>query len=216
VTSTAHARRKAGRSFPVVPAAVALVVVLAAIAIAVTATGGGDGEAGADVEQMRPVAIEGAPLPPYDDRAQADPAVGAVAPSIEGRSFDGTPIAVTADGTPKLLVFLAHWCPHCRREVPVIRQWLAERGATLDEIELVAISTGASADLPNWPPSRWLAEEDWPVPTIADDAENRTATAFGITGYPAFVAVDEAGRVAARGSGELAPAQLDGLVASLR
>ena len=32
-------------------------------------------------------------------------------------SFDGTPVEIAPDGKAKLVVFLAHWCPHCRAEV---------------------------------------------------------------------------------------------------
>jgi len=79
---------------------------------------GGAASGAATVAETRPVEVIGEPLPVYES-SDADPAVGLTAPVLEGASFDGTPITIggPTDG-PTLVVFLAHWCPHCNREVP--------------------------------------------------------------------------------------------------
>jgi hypothetical protein len=53
------------------------------------------------------------------------------------------------------------------------------------------------------------------VPVLADDEQSSAATAYGLSAFPFFVAVDAGGKVVARHSGELTPAQLDQLAAQL-
>jgi hypothetical protein len=70
-------------------------------------------------------------------------------------------------------------------------------------VQLVTVATATSADLPNYPPSTWLANEHWPAPILADSSDSAAAKAFGLPGYPYFVAVDSTGHVVARTSGEI-------------
>jgi cytochrome c biogenesis protein CcmG/thiol:disulfide interchange protein DsbE len=112
-------------------------------------------------------------------------------------------------------MFLAHWCPHCRAEVPVITDWLESAGMP-DDVDLYAVSTGVSSDAPNYPPSQWLEDENWPVTTMADDADSSVATAFGLRSYPYFVAIDANGDVVARASGELSVEQLEAMLDAAR
>ena len=91
---------------------VAVVIVIAAV-IAVVASGGNDTKTAAGIEETRPVTVSGTPLPTFVTTAD-DPAAGTVAPTLTGASFDGTPVTVKP-GKPTVVVFLAHWCPHCQR-----------------------------------------------------------------------------------------------------
>ena len=59
----------------------------------------------------------------------------------------------------------------------------------------------------------WLSDAGWPVPTMADDAGNHAAEAFGLSAFPYYVAVDAEGRVVARASGELTIENVEALVA---
>ncbi len=81
----------------------AVVAVLAVIAIALTR-----GSSSPSGQEARPVAVAGEPLPKLDDAAHADAAIGVVAPTLSGQSFDGTPVQI-GGGRPTLVVFLAHW-----------------------------------------------------------------------------------------------------------
>lgn len=208
--STTTARR-----FPIVPLVIAAVAVLGVIALAVAmATGGG--EAGDEVpglEQTQPVTVEGEGLPPHGEGT--DPAVGQPAPTLEGRSFDGSPLTVGDDGRPKVLVFLAHWCPHCQAEVPRLADWLAENGLPSD-VDVYAIATATDPRRPNYPPSAWLEREGFTVPTLADDEQGTAAEAFGLSSFPFFVAVDADGQVVARASGELTMEQWEDLLDQAR
>ena len=46
------------------------------------------------------------------------------------------------------------------------------------------------------------------------DGDGSVADAYGLSAFPYWVAVDRKGKVVMRATGELAPAQLDGLVAA--
>lgn len=143
-----------------------------------------------------------------------DPAVGQAVPEVVGQRFDGKEITIPASGTPKVVMFVAHWCPHCQKEVPVIT---AHLGGTLPAgVDLYAVSTGMAEDKPNFPPGDWLRRESWPVPTLVDDGNSSAARAYGLSGYPFFVAVDTSGKVVKRASGELTTDQFDALAAAAR
>ncbi|HVF03217.1 MAG TPA: TlpA disulfide reductase family protein [Frankiaceae bacterium] len=185
-------------------------VVALALLVALVAGGGAGPAEDTGLAQTRPVTVGGAALPPY--QPGADPAVGTPGPELRGASFDGTPVAIARDGRAKLLVFLAHWCPHCRREVPVVVGHLRERPLPAN-VDLVAIATGTDRGRPNYPPSRWLDREGWSAPVLADSDDGAAATAYGLTSFPYFVALDANGTVVARAGGGLAPAELDRLVA---
>jgi thiol-disulfide isomerase/thioredoxin len=201
------------RSRNLVVAAVAVVVLLFVVAV-VASGGGGDGGDDAAVPQYRAVRVTGGELPTFES-AEGDPAVGRSAPALVGRSFAGAAVRISPDdGRPKLLVFLAHWCPHCRAEVPVLRRWIDGGGA--EGVEVYGISTSATDDRPNWPPSAWLERERWPAPVLVDDRGSSAAIAYGLSAFPYFVLIGADGDVVARGSGELAPGQLTQLVGLVR
>jgi hypothetical protein len=67
-----------------------------------------------------------------------------------------------------MVVLLAHWCPHCNAEIPVLNEW-RDSGEVPDGLNIVGVSTAVSADAPNYPPNEWLQEMDWRWPVLADD-----------------------------------------------
>jgi cytochrome c biogenesis protein CcmG/thiol:disulfide interchange protein DsbE len=201
-------RRRSSRN--VLPAIVGLVGVMAIVAILIgLATGPAD--KASLPSQTGEVRVTGAALTPFAPSG-TDPAIGRTIPEVRGAGFDGRPLIVAPGGTAKLMIFLAHWCSHCQAEVPRIVDWLA--AGRLAGAELVAVSTGVDPNRPNYPPSAWLIEEAWTVPTIADDPSGGAAKAYGLTGYPYFVAVKADGTVAGRASGEQTLEQLQALIAA--
>lgn len=121
-------------------------------------------------------------------------AIGLDMPEVEGTSFDGSTVSITNDGTPKIIGFFAHWCPACRDEVPVVSRWF-NSGNAPDDVEVLAVSTGVNPQGTNYPPSRWFEREDWEIPTLRDDAQSTVGTAFGLSAYPFWVAIDADGKV---------------------
>jgi len=156
-------------------------------------------------ELSRKVVVAGAALEASDAIGTPDdPAIGKTAPVLTGRGFDGKKVTIGGVGTPRTVLFLSHSCPHCQREVPRIVK-LAKQGK-LDGIEVDTITTGTSSDLPNYPPSKWLAREKWPFTNVLnDDADQQAIRAYGGTAYPYFVFLDAQGNVVGRASGEIAP-----------
>ena len=199
---------------------VAAVVVIAVI-VAVVASGGSDDTASAKTTKFEThaVTVTGTPLPQYDSAKysgnDSDPAIGKTIPTVSGVSvFDGTPVTIKPNGKPQMVVFVAHWCPHCQREVPELVT-LAKDG-TFDGVDVTAVATGTSADAVNYPPSAWLKSEGWPFPVTADSPEGTAAAAFGINAYPYFVLVDADGTVAGRATGEVSDAQIKANVDALK
>ena len=116
-----------------------------------------------------------------------------------------------------MLVFLAHWCPHCNDEIPVLNEW-RDAGGVPEDLRIVGVSTAVASDRPNFPPGEWLVDKDWTWDVIADGppaTQRRRATAYGVTGFPFFVLLDADGNVAARGSGEQPIEYIEELVATV-
>ena len=208
------------RRLPLLAVVTALVVVAAVVAV--VATRGGDGGEAADGPVGEPstvpapvtadVTVEGEPLPPLP-QAGDDPAVGLPMPVASGTGLDGEPMTV-GQGGPTVVVYVAHWCPHCQAEVPRLQQWL-NGGGLPGGASISAVSTAVDERADNYPPARWLADEGWTVPTLADSADSAAATAAGVTGYPFFVAVDGQGRVVERASGEQSIEAVEAMVGRL-
>jgi thiol-disulfide isomerase/thioredoxin len=135
------------------------------------------------------------------DDPDNDPARGKLAPSVNGFGFDGAPLTIAPTGKPMLVVFLAHWCPHCNAEIPRLIEW-KDSGAMPADLGVVGVSTGARDDAPNWPPSQWVVDKAWPWPVMADSEDQGAALAFGVSGYPGLILLNGDGKVLARRSGE--------------
>ena len=198
----------------VLAAVVAAVVVALVVALAV----GGNGDdttsntGNGDAATTGTVTVSGDALPAF--RAMAgDPAVGQTLPTLEGHDQSGAPMTISGDGRPTMIMFVAHWCPHCQREVPVVQQWVDD-GRLPEGVDLESVSTAIDPNRPSYPPDAWLADEGWTAPVLVD-ADNSAAQAVGLSAYPFFVAIDGEGRVVLRASGELTTDQLDGIASSL-
>jgi len=144
--------------------------------------------------------VTGEPLPPYGEAT--DRAIGMPIPAVAGEDFEGDAVLLADDGRPKIVIFLAHWCPHCQAEVPVLQD-LVDEGLLPDGIDLIGIATSTSQTRENFPPSRWLERDGWSSPVIVDDGEFSVARAFGLSAFPFWVFVAEDGTVSGRLTGEL-------------
>jgi len=150
--------------------------------------------------EFQPVEAEGEMLLALED-PDNDPARGKIAPVVNGFGFDGAPLTIAPTGKPMLVVFLAHWCPHCNAEIPRLIEW-KDSGAMPADLGVVGVSTGARDDAPNWPPSQWVIDKAWPWPVMADNEDQNAAVAFGVSGYPGLILLNGDGKVLARRSGE--------------
>ena len=202
-----------GRGKFIVGAIIAVVIGGAAI-FAITSSGPDSASTSDGISEFSSITVTGEALPAFDSVSTAtDTAIGLPAPVVSGKGFTGTEITTDGAGTPTLLVFLAHWCPHCQREVPLLVEWEKD-GKTPTGVDVIAVATGTDPANPNFPPSEWLAREEFPAlwPVIADSADKKAANAFGLSGYPYFVLVDAQGNVFKRLSGEIPMDELTAII----
>jgi len=78
-------------------------------------------------------------------------------------------------------------------------------------VDLYTVATATSSAKPNYPPSAWLDKVGWKASTLADSDDGKAANAFGLPGFPYFVAVDGSGKVVGRTSGEITTAEFTDL-----
>lgn len=161
----------------------------------------------------KPVDAVGEPLPEYDKDAATDPAVGKQLPVLTGYDIDGNVIRIDPASQGKtMIVALAHWCPHCNNEVPVLND-LQANSALPSDLNVVAVLTGSRPDRPNWPPVDWIKSLDWNYPAMVDgltnvDIDGKTEIVpvsmwyYGFGGFPTVLLVDANGTVVRRWSGE--------------
>jgi len=188
-----------------------------------TAGAGTGAEAAKDAEQeTASVTISGEDLPVLNlPQGQLlgspgdDPAVGMEIPKLAGQTFDGSDLTIDpADGKPKVIVFLAHWCPHCQAEVPLIKEYI-DSGNAPSDVEFYSVATQTDAGKANYPPSGWLAREGWQPPVLLDDSSGSAAQSYGAPGWPYMVFVGADGKVVQRGSGEVPMDQFEAAVQQL-
>jgi thiol-disulfide isomerase/thioredoxin len=203
--STPTRQRRRAVSLPVV--AIAAVAVAAIVALTASLVSGD--EATENAFDRSTATVDGDELGRFTT-TDDDASVGQLAPVIEGRDRDGDELTAPEAGRATIMLFVAHWCPHCQAEAPVVQQWVDDGGLP-DDVELVTVTTSIDESRPNYPPSDWLTDEGWTSPTIAD-ADGHAAEAYGLSAFPYWVVVDADGRIVLRTTGELAPDQIDQLV----
>lgn len=193
-----------------------IAIVIGAAAVVAITTSGSDSTSSDGLIEMGAVSVKGDVLPGYNESEPNDPAIGMTAPVLTGKGFTGNTITTESTGTPMMLVFLAHWCPHCQREVPLLVEW-NKSGKTPSGIDIIAVATGTDPANPNYPPSEWLAREEFPAlwPVIADSKDKTAGDAFVLGGYPYFVLIDGSGKVVKRMSGEIPMDELTVLLTAL-
>ena len=179
---------------PYVLGGVALLAVLTVIIVSVSGS-----EDGGD--QTAPVEVVGTPLPPFASES-GDAAVGTPIPEAFGTNFDDGEVQITADGTPKAILFLAHWCGFCQSEVSEMTSYVDGGGTFPEGVEIVSVSTSVDSVRGNYPVSTWLEDEGWPYPVMRDADNGTVSVAYGMVGTPFWVFVDANGNVAERLSGQ--------------
>lgn len=193
-----------------------IAIVIGAAAVVAITTSGSDSTTSEGLIEVGAVAVAGDVLPAFNEADPNDSALGMTAPVLTGQGFTGNTITTETTGTPMMLVFLAHWCPNCQREVPALVEW-SKAGKVPSGIDIIGVATGTDPANPNYPPSEWLAREEFPAlwPVIADSKDNTAGDAFGLNGYPYFVLIDGNGKVVKRMSGEIPTDELTVLITAL-
>ncbi len=155
-------------------------------------------------------------LPAFEQTAN-DLAVlaGMTLPTIEGPEYysDTTVTYQPDDGTARVWLVWAHWCPHCQAELPELATWYTENAGRFPTIELVTVTTAIdeSSDNPLIP---YLDDSAFPFPVIVD-GDGTQASHFGATVFPFWVITDPHGEVLVRIGGELDMAQVEEIFSQL-
>lgn len=155
-------------------------------------------------ETSASIIVTGEALPAGSFQGEEQTPPSGLAPTIGGVGFDGSPVTITpgANGKPMAVIFVAHWCPHCQKEVPLLAQ-LLKTNTSISGVEVAFVSTSVRPEADNYPPSEWLKPEWISTPVLADDAKSTAAAAYGVGGYPFLVFLDSEGKVTGRFSGEM-------------
>jgi thiol-disulfide isomerase/thioredoxin len=176
-----------------------------------------DGTGGSSLPTSQPVIVTGESLPTFTSGGASDPAIGLAAPTLDGLNFNGQPVVANAEKNGAyMLVFLAHWCPHCNAEVPRLLAW-KHSGAVPADLDVIGVATAVSPTSPNYPPADWFSNKGWEWPVMVDEstgdgAAGKAANAYGASGWPYFVIVGADGKVKTRVSGEVEVSELQTIV----
>ncbi len=153
-------------------------------------------------------------LPRFTDGAN-DPAVGLALTEIVGTdAYTAEPVTVDpADGTKRIWLIWAHWCPYCQQELPELTDWYPTGLDDLTDAEFVTVTTSIDSSRGN-PLDEYLEAGQFPFPVIVD-ADNKIAAQFGVSAFPFWVITDGQGTVLYRTAGLLPMDQLDQLFIQL-
>ena len=141
-------------------------------------------------------------------------AANIIIPDIEGISISGEPFKIQNDGRKKIILFLAHWCPHCQVEVGVFESWIKTRGVPND-FDIYGIATANNPSQENYPPETWLKEGNWEFPTIIDTDSDNIAKIFGVTSFPYWILVDSDNKILTRLTGTFKEEEIDVIVSKM-
>ena len=164
---------------------------------------------------FRDVTVDGANLPAFA-QGVTDTSVGTRAPEISGTDWDGNAVTIGADGRPKLVIGLAHWCQFCQAEVPEIVDWV-NGGGLPDDVDLYAVTIMSDHTRTRWPPQEWLEDEGWnSIPVLMDSRTAAAQFAYGASATPFYLVLDGENRVIGRSTGRIGIAGLEAFIALAR
>jgi thiol-disulfide isomerase/thioredoxin len=145
--------------------------------------------------------VSGEPLPQYAGENDDNVALGLTAPTFSAPDQNSEIFQLEKNGNSKALLFLAHWCPHCQREVPVVQRFIDSNGVP-PGIDVIAVATSIDRGRENYPPQAWLEREGWSETQIYD-LDREIGEAYGLNAFPYWVFLDKDLNVLARRTGNL-------------
>ena len=140
-------------------------------------------------------------LPEYAGENDDNIVQGQEAPTFSGPNENSEIVSIEKNGNAKALLFLAHWCGYCQKEVPIVQKYIDLIGIP-EGVEIIAIATSIDRSRDNYPPHDWLESEGWSEVQIYD-IDREIGTAYGINSFPYWVFLDKDLKVVARRAGNL-------------
>ena len=151
--------------------------------------------------------VTGDLLPEFAGENDDNIALGLAAPIFSAPNENSEIVSLEKNGNAKALLFLAHWCGYCQKEVPVVQGFIDSVGVP-PGVDVIAIATSIDRGRENYPPQSWLADEGWSE-TQLYDLDREIGNAYGLTAFPYWVFLDKDLNVVARRTGNL-PAEMVG------
>ena len=151
--------------------------------------------------------VTGDLLPEFAGGNDDNIALGLAAPIFSAPNENSEIVSLEKNGNAKALLFLAHWCGYCQKEVPVVQGFIDSVGVP-PGVDVIAIATSIDRGRENYPPQKWLADEGWSE-TQLYDLDREIGNAYGLTAFPYWVFLDKDLNVVARRTGNL-PADMVG------
>ena len=157
--------------------------------------------------------VDGESLPSYAGENDDNIALGLSAPTFSAPDQNSEIFNLEKNGNSKALLFLAHWCPHCQREVPVVQSFIDSNGVP-PGIDVIAVATSIDRGRDNYPPQEWLEREGWSEIQIYD-LDREIGEAYGLNAFPYWVFLDKDLNVIARRTGNLPEDMVGALLVQL-
>ena len=157
--------------------------------------------------------VTGDLLPEFSGENDDNIALGLAAPIFSAPNENSEIVTLEKNGNAKALLFLAHWCGYCQKEVPIVQRVINTIGVP-DGVEVIAIATSIDRGRENYPPQKWLDEEGWSE-TQLYDLDKEIGSAYGLNAFPYWVFLDKDLNVIARRTGNLPEETVGGLLLQL-
>jgi len=123
------------------------------------------------------------------------------APTFSAPNENSEIISLEKNGNAKALLFLAHWCGYCQKELPIVQNLINTVGVP-SGVEIIAVATAIDRGRENYPPQEWLADEGWSELQLYD-LEKEIGAAYGLNAFPYWVFLDKDLNVVARQTGNI-------------
>jgi thiol-disulfide isomerase/thioredoxin len=132
-----------------------------------------------------------------------DQAIGMTLPTIEGiDAYSESAMKIDpADGTKRVWMIWAHWCPYCQQELPDLNAWWADASGNYPTAELITVTTSMDPSRGN-PLEPYLEDQQFVFPVVVD-TDTRIAAQMGVNAFPFWIVTDGDGTVLFRTAGLL-------------
>ena len=131
------------------------------------------------------ITISGQPLPEFAGQNDLDIVAGLPAPTFSAPNENSEIISLEKNGNAKALLFLAHWCGYCQKELPIVQNLINTVGVP-NGVEIIAVATAIDRGRENYPPQKWLADEGWSELQLYD-LEREIGAAYGLNAFPCLL-----------------------------
>jgi thiol-disulfide isomerase/thioredoxin len=153
-------------------------------------------------------------LPRFSNQGP-DQAVGLTLKVVEGPdAYSEAALTIDpADGTKRVWMVWAHWCPYCQQELPELNAWWPEASGAYPDTELVTITTSMDPSRGN-PLEPYLESSQFVFPVVVDE-DTQIAAQLGVNAFPFWMVTDGDGTVLFRTAGALGMEAIEALFVQL-